>query len=81
MGTYGQARFGGPKPIIIADTHTINIFEPFLGFRGNQFIEPFRAVFLHPLETHDEVHRDIDPSLLVSFNHIEPAQNGAFIVC
>ncbi|KAI6749230.1 hypothetical protein HG531_008177 [Fusarium graminearum] len=79
--TVGQAGLLGTKPVIIRNANSLSIGKVLLGLLLDQVVEAFRAIFLHTLKAHEQVNGEVDTSLLMSLNSIQPAQDGALVVC
>lgn len=75
-----ETGFSCSKPVVIADTDAIDVFEEFLGFLFDEFIQTFRAIFFHALKAHEQIHRELNIGFLMRLNDIQPSKHGALIV-
>lgn len=78
---YGKTRLCRPKPVIVADTDAVRIFEEFLGLLLNKVIQTLRTILLHALKAHEKVHGQINLCFLMCLNDIQPSKDRAFVIC
>lgn len=76
----GQAGLLGAEPVIVRDADGIGVGKVALALLLDQLLETLGTVLLHALEAHQQVDGEVDASLLVGLNGVEPAQDGALVV-
>lgn len=75
-----QTRRLRPNPIIIRNTHSVDVGEKLLRLGDDELFQSFGAGFLHSFEDHPEIDGEGSVGFLVSFDEIQPGEDGSFVV-